>query len=80
MIHIVGGGSRNRLLNSLVADATGRPVIAGPTEATAIGNVLVQAIAAGQLKDLQEGREVVRRSFDLEVVGPGRTTGLSSPM
>lgn len=70
VIHIVGGGSRHRLLNRLVAEATKRRVIAGPTEATAIGNVLVQAIASGQLKDLREGREVVRASFDLEVVEP----------
>ena len=68
VIHIVGGGSRHRLLNKLVAEATKRRVIAGPTEATAIGNVLVQAIASGQLKDLREGREVVRASFDLEAV------------
>ena len=66
VIHIVGGGSRNRLLNQLVANATGRQVIAGPSEATAIGNILVQAIAAGELTDLSEGRDVVRRSFELE--------------
>jgi rhamnulokinase len=66
VLHIVGGGSRNRLLNQLAADATGREVVAGPTEATAIGNILVQAIASGELKDLGEGREVVRRSFELE--------------
>lgn len=68
VIHIVGGGSRHQFLNRLVANATGRKVIAGPTEATAIGNVLVQAIASGELKNLAEGREVVRRSFDLEEV------------
>jgi rhamnulokinase len=66
VLHIVGGGSRNRVLNQLVADATGREVVAGPTEATAIGNILVQAIASGELKDLAEGREVVRRSFELQ--------------
>lgn len=69
-IHIVGGGSRNRLLNQLVANATGREVVAGPAEATAIGNVLVQAVASGELKDLAEGREVVRRSFELERFRP----------
>ena len=62
VIHIVGGGSRNRLLNQLVADATGRTVIAGPSEATAIGNVLIQAIGAGELSGLEEARAVVRRS------------------
>lgn len=70
VVHIVGGGSRNRLLNQLVANATGRTVVAGPAEATAMGNVLVQAIAAGELKNLAEGREVVRRSCDLETFTP----------
>src|ERR1022692_3317307 len=68
-IHIVGGGSRNALLNQLVADATGRTVIAGPGEATAIGNVLIQAIGAGELAGLEEARGVVRRSFGVEVYG-----------
>jgi len=70
VIHIVGGGSRHQLLNQLVASATGRTVIAGPNEATAIGNVLVQAIAAGALKNLAEGRDVVRRSFALDTFEP----------
>lgn len=65
-IHIVGGGSRNVLLNRLVAKATGRTVIAGPVEATAAGNVLVQAIGAGEVKDLAAAREIVRRSFEIE--------------
>ncbi len=69
VIHIVGGGSRHQFLNELVAQATGRKVIAGPGEATAIGNVLVQAIAAGELQDLREGRAVVRRSFELQTFG-----------
>ena len=72
VIHIVGGGSRNRLLNQLVANTTGRKVVAGPTEATAIGNVLVQAMAAGNLKGLADGRKVVQRSFDLEVFAPSQ--------
>jgi len=70
VIHIVGGGSRNMLLNQFVADTTGRRVIAGPSEATAIGNILTQAIGAGVLKDLAEAREVVRNSFELTVVDP----------
>lgn len=70
VIHIVGGGSRNRLLNQLVANATGREVVAGPSEATAIGNVLVQAIGAGELENLDEGRELVRRSFALDRFQP----------
>jgi rhamnulokinase len=63
-IHIIGGGSRNTLLNQFTANATGRKVIAGPVEATAIGNILVQAIAAGQIHSLPEGRLMVRRSFN----------------
>lgn len=67
-IHIVGGGSRNMLLNRLVAEATGRRVVAGPAEATAAGNILVQAIGSGALKNLDEARAVVRASFDVTEV------------
>jgi rhamnulokinase len=63
VIHIVGGGSRNRLLNQLTADVTGRRVVAGPAEATAAGNALVQAMGAGHLGSLEELRQVVRESF-----------------
>ena len=70
VIHIVGGGSRNELLNQFVADCTGRKVVAGPGEATAIGNILVQAMGAGELKDLSEIRAVVRNSFELTDVEP----------
>ena len=69
-IHIVGGGSRNELLNQMTADACQRPVVAGPVEGTAIGNILVQAIATGDLKSLADAREVVRRSFDVKVFEP----------
>jgi rhamnulokinase len=69
-IHIVGGGSRNRLLNQLTANATGRVVVAGPVEATAAGNVLVQAIGAGLIADLGEARRMVRASFPLERFSP----------
>ena len=62
VIHIVGGGTQNQLLNQFTADACGRPVIAGPVEATALGNVLLQARAAGDISSLSEIREVVRRS------------------
>ncbi|HLF72860.1 MAG TPA: rhamnulokinase family protein, partial [Anaerolineales bacterium] len=65
VIHIIGGGSRNRLLNQFTADATGCQVIAGPVEATAIGNILLQAIGLGQLSSLAEGRALVLRSFDV---------------
>lgn len=73
-IHIVGGGSRNALLNQFVADATGRVVIAGPSEATVAGNILVQAMGAGDLKGLEDLRRVVRDSFAVtthEPVGVG---------
>lgn len=69
-IHIVGGGSRNELLNQLAANATGRTVIAGPAEATAAGNVLVQAIGAGLVSGVSEAREIVRRSFPIQVYEP----------
>jgi rhamnulokinase len=72
VIHIVGGGSRNRLLNQLTADVTGRRVVAGPTEATAAGNALVQALGAGQLGSLEELRQVVRESFAVEEFVPKR--------
>jgi rhamnulokinase len=65
-IHIVGGGSRNRLLNQLAADTTGRRVVAGPVEATAAGNALTQAMGAGDIDSLDELRDVVRRSFEVE--------------
>jgi rhamnulokinase len=74
-IHIIGGGSRNRLLNQLTADATGRTVHAGPVEATAIGNLLVQALALGHLSSLAEARAVVRRSFPVETFEPGADSG-----
>jgi rhamnulokinase len=61
-IHVVGGGARNTLLCQLTADATGRVVRSGPVEATAIGNLVIQAIAAGELKDVREARELVRSS------------------
>jgi len=70
VIHIVGGGSKNRLLNQLVANETGRRVIAGPSEATAIGNLLVQAMGAGELSGLNEIRAVVRNSFAPEAFEP----------
>ena len=71
VIHIVGGGSRNGVLNQFVADATGRRVVAGPAEATAIGNILVQAMGAGELQGLDDIRAVVRRSFHPETYEPG---------
>ncbi len=69
-IHIVGGGTQNKLLSQLTADATQRRVITGPIEATAIGNLLVQAIALGQIGSLEDAREVVRRSFEVNEFEP----------
>jgi len=66
----VGGGSRNKLLNQLVADVTGRRVLSGPAEATAAGNALTQAMGAGRIRSLDELREVVRRSFEVEEFVP----------
>ena len=69
-LHVVGGGSQNALLNQFTADATGRTLVVGPVEATAIGNVLVQAIADGQIGSLGEGRALVARSFPPETLRP----------
>jgi rhamnulokinase len=69
-LHIVGGGSQNGLLNQFAANALQLPVVAGPIEATAAGNILVQAIALGHLPSLAAAREVVRASFDTPTVAP----------
>lgn len=72
-LHIVGGGSQNGLLNQMTADATGLRVEAGPIEATAAGNVLAQLIAAGEISGLEEGRELLRNSFQPHVFEPVNT-------
>lgn len=69
-IHVVGGGCQNRQLCQATADACGRPVVAGPVEATAVGNALVQAIASGAVGSGAQAREVVARSFGTETYGP----------
>jgi len=68
-INIVGGGANASYLNRLTAEYTGKTVYAGPIEATAIGNLLVQMIADGVFRDLQEARECVMESFEIEIVG-----------
>ena len=73
-LHIVGGGCRNALLNQATADATGRTVIAGPVEATAAGNILVQAIAMKELQNLDALRKVVRNSFEVVTYKPNPTS------
>jgi sugar (pentulose or hexulose) kinase len=69
-LHIVGGGSQATTLNQCTANALKIPVIVGPTECTALGNILVQAIALGHLPSLAAAREVVRNSFELKTVTP----------
>jgi rhamnulokinase len=72
-IHIIGGGSKNRLLNQWTADATGRRVLAGPAEATALGNLAIQILATGEATSLQEVRAIVDRSVPTEVFDPLET-------
>jgi rhamnulokinase len=69
-IHIVGGGAQNQPLCQATADACGRAVVAGPVEATAIGNVMMQAIASGTVGSVDEARQVVRESFSLQQYEP----------
>ena len=70
VVHVVGGGAQNDLLCRLTAEATGRPLLAGPVEATALGNVMVQAFARGSVRSLREIRSVVRRSTEVRRYEP----------
>jgi rhamnulokinase len=80
VIHLVGGGAQNELLCQLTADLSGRPVVAGPVEATAIGNVLVQARAQGFVNgSLEALRALVRLAFSPTVYLPRTATGSSLP-
>jgi rhamnulokinase len=72
-LHIVGGGCKNTLLNRLTADAINRPVLAGPVEATGIGNMLMQMIAKGDIPSLADGRKMVLESFGTETCDPEET-------
>jgi rhamnulokinase len=72
-IRIIGGGSKNRLLNQLTADATGKRVLAGPAEATALGNLAIQILATGGATSVQEVRAIVDRSFPTEIFDPLET-------
>ncbi len=70
VIHVIGGGARNTLLCQFTANATGVPVVAGPTEATAIGNIMVQALGIGLIDSITHGREIIRQSFELVTYEP----------
>ncbi len=74
-LHVIGGGAQNKLLCQFAADATGLPVVAGPAEASAIGNLLVQAMATGRPGSLEELRAIVARSFTTITYLPGNRAG-----
>ena len=71
VVHIIGGGLQNELLCQLAADAMQRPVVTGPIEATAMGNILMQALALGEIASLDQGRELVRCSCEVKTYEPG---------
>jgi rhamnulokinase len=73
VLHIVGGGIQNELLNQFTADATGCKVVTGPVEATASGNIVVQAMAAGEVKDLWHARQIVSNSYEIKEYRPQNT-------
>lgn len=73
-INVVGGGTKEKPLMQFTANACGRPVSAGPIEATALGNIIAQAIAAGEIKDIWQGREVIANSFEIEHYEPKDTS------
>jgi rhamnulokinase len=77
-VRIVGGGANNKLLNQFAANATGRKVVAGPVEATAIGNMVMQLVAVGAASSLSEVRSIVDRSFPVEVYQPTGTADWES--
>jgi rhamnulokinase len=70
VLHIIGGGSRNALLCQMTADAIGRVVVAGPAEATALGNAIVQLVALGEFKDVAEARQLLSQGVDIVTYEP----------
>jgi rhamnulokinase len=72
-VRVIGGGSKNRLLNQFTADATGKKVLAGPAEATALGNIAMQILATGEASSLPQVRGIIDRSFPTEVIDPVET-------
>lgn len=79
-LHIIGGGTQNRLLNQMTANATGVTVITGPVEATALGNAIVQFISLGELSSLAEAREILSRTLDTEHYEPQDQTPWAEAM
>ena len=77
VLHIIGGGSKNRLLNQYTANAIGKRVVAGPSEATAVGNVMMQAVAAGVVGSLAEARKIIRNSVETEEFLPENSNAWS---
>ena len=72
-IHVIGGGSKNELLCKMTANATGLKVKSGPTEATAIGNLLIQLKTLGHIESLNEARQIVANSFEMKFFAPTDT-------
>ncbi|MCA9174422.1 MAG: rhamnulokinase [Planctomycetales bacterium] len=79
VVHIVGGGTQNQLLCQMTADATNRQVAAGPVEATALGNAMMQAVAAGAVSSIQQAREVIRASSDIVIYEPQQAERWDEP-
>lgn len=77
VLHVVGGGSRDALLAQLTADALGIPVLAGPTEATALGNAIIQFIALGEIQDVATGRRIIRAGLDIKEYLPQNVAVMS---
>ena len=67
-LNIIGGGSQNKLLNTMTKEYTGKKVIAGPAEGTAIGNLMMQMVGCGDIADVQAGRQIIKNSFDINEV------------
>ena len=67
-LNIIGGGSKNALLNELTAKYTGKKIITGPAEGTAIGNLMMQMVGSGEIESVQAGREIIKNSFDIAEV------------
>jgi rhamnulokinase len=78
-IHIVGGGSNNLMLNQFTADACGLPVVAGPSEATAVGNIMVQAVGLGLLRSLADAQPLLRKAFPIKEYKPRDPAGWNAP-